>query len=377
MNNKGFTLVEILSVIVLIGLLMGIGIPGISRISQNMKQKSLNTKIKLVEEAGVFWGQDNKSVLQTDSSCTTTDGNTPCKKISIKELIEEDYLDSETYEDIVYNNPVDGNTMLNNCVYIYKKNNRVKANYSKDDASCKDNNDGGNGFVTSIPTLAASDTWYTSSTPRTKFTTINIVDSADADTIANATESWPAAADQDGDGTNNKDIMCYVNGETLTIAGNGAGKIMANADSSDMFSKFSSILANINGLDILDTSNVKTMAGMFQIYNSSLTSLDVSNWDTSNVTDMSYMFCYCRALTSLDVSKWNTSNVTTMRHMFMNCSNLNTIILGENFGQSNIISEGFVFYCETTVNTTIYGANDTMKAYDWARDKRNVTFINN
>ena len=144
MNNKGFTLVEILSVIVLIGLLMGIGIPGISRISQNMKQKSLNTKIKLVEEAGVFWGQDNKSMLQSDNNCTTNDGNVPCKKISIKELIEEDYLDSETYEEIVYSNPLNNknfaefsceNPWYECCINVYKKNNRVYAYFGEDSCS--------------------------------------------------------------------------------------------------------------------------------------------------------------------------------------------------------------------------------------------------
>ena len=46
MNNKGFTLVEILSVIVLIALLLGIGIPGIMRISNKMKENSKEKKNK-------------------------------------------------------------------------------------------------------------------------------------------------------------------------------------------------------------------------------------------------------------------------------------------------------------------------------------------
>lgn len=132
MNNKGFTLVEILSVLILIGLLIGIGIPGVSRISNNMKQKSLNTKIKLVEEAGVFWGQDNKSLLQTDKECQTNDGKVPCKKISVNQLISEGYLDSESRDVIQYDNPLDNNSMLANSVYVYKKNNRVYAFYSNE-----------------------------------------------------------------------------------------------------------------------------------------------------------------------------------------------------------------------------------------------------
>ena len=48
----------------------------------------------------------------------------------------------------------------------------------------------------------------------------------------------------------------------------------------------------------------------------SLTSIDVSGFDTSNVTDMNYMFYYCWYLTSLDISGLDTSNVTDMNHMF-------------------------------------------------------------
>jgi len=37
--------------------------------------------------------------------------------------------------------------------------------------------------------------------------------------------------------------------------------------------------------------------------------LNLLNFDTSKVTDMSYMFYSCRSLTSLDLSSFDTSNV--------------------------------------------------------------------
>ena len=40
---------------------------------------------------------------------------------------------------------------------------------------------------------------------------------------------------------------------------------------------------------------------------------------------MASMFGTCSALTSLDVSKWDTSNVTNMSNMFSGCSALKTI----------------------------------------------------
>ncbi len=49
---------------------------------------------------------------------------------------------------------------------------------------------------------------------------------------------------------------------------------------------------------------------------SSLTSLDLSNFNTNNVEDMKYMFYNCSSLTSLNLSNFNTNNVTNMEGMF-------------------------------------------------------------
>ena len=49
---------------------------------------------------------------------------------------------------------------------------------------------------------------------------------------------------------------------------------------------------------------------------SKLTSLNVSNFDTSKVTNMGYMFSGCSKLTSLNVSNFDTSEVTNMGSMF-------------------------------------------------------------
>ena len=45
-----------------------------------------------------------------------------------------------------------------------------------------------------------------------------------------------------------------------------------------------------------------------------------TNFNTSNVNNMSHMFCECESLNSLpDISKWNTSNVNNMSLMFYGC----------------------------------------------------------
>ena len=59
------------------------------------------------------------------------------------------------------------------------------------------------------------------------------------------------------------------------------------------------------------------------------------NIDTSQVIDMSYMFYYCRALTSLDLSNFNTSKVTSMGTMFRQCLRLKEIICPKGFDLSS------------------------------------------
>ena len=93
-------------------------------------------------------------------------------------------------------------------------------------------------------------------------------------------------------------------------------------DMSFMFSmregeEYGDYQTNLASLDVgnFDTSNVTSMAGMFRGC-TRLTSLDVSHFDTSNVTNMRGIFSGCRSLTSLDVSHFDTSNVTNMAGMF-------------------------------------------------------------
>ena len=52
--------------------------------------------------------------------------------------------------------------------------------------------------------------------------------------------------------------------------------------------------------------------------------IDISDWDVSNVTDMSCMFFSCDELKSVgDISKWDVSNVTNMWNMFDGCESFN------------------------------------------------------
>ena len=96
----------------------------------------------------------------------------------------------------------------------------------------------------------------------------------------------------------------------------------------------------------LDTSQVTNMSNMFYAC-MGLTSLDLSNFDTSQVTNMSDMFGGCMGLTSLDVSKWNTSKVTNMSNMFNYCTSLTSLDLS-NFNTSQVTTmDGMFIGCES------------------------------
>ena len=114
-------------------------------------------------------------------------------------------------------------------------------------------------------------------------------------------------------------------------------------DVNDMRHMFHNCKA-LTSLDVsnFDTSKVTSMDRMFASC-SGLTSLDLSNFDVSKVTDMEWMFSGCKSLTSLDLSNWNTSSVTTMYQMFNSCSGLTSIDVS-NWDTSNVTDMSEMFY---------------------------------
>ena len=100
-------------------------------------------------------------------------------------------------------------------------------------------------------------------------------------------------------------------------------------------------LTSITGLQYLNTSNVSDMSYMFyDCYK--LTSLDVSHFNTSNVRMMNAMFMYCNGLTSLDVSNFNTALVTDMSRMFQGCYRLPSLDVS-NFNTGNVTNMDRMF----------------------------------
>ena len=109
----------------------------------------------------------------------------------------------------------------------------------------------------------------------------------------------------------------------------------------------------IIGLNKLNTSKVVNMYGMF--WNTKVTTLDLSSFNTSNVTDMSFMFNGSEAATIKGLKKFNTSKVTNMNGMF-SATQLSTLDLS-NFNTSNVTDMSKMFYNNKKL-TTIYVSNN-------------------
>ena len=79
------------------------------------------------------------------------------------------------------------------------------------------------------------------------------------------------------------------------------------------------------------------------------------------------MFQDCRSLTSLDLSSFNTSKVTDMSYMFSDyCSNLHTIYVGNGWSTAAVTnSDRMFYYCSNLVGGqgTTYDENHVDKTY--------------
>lgn len=106
-----------------------------------------------------------------------------------------------------------------------------------------------------------------------------------------------------------------------------------------------------------DTSNVTDMTNAFKAC-TSLESLDVSNWDTLKLQYSNYIFENCKLITSFDFSNWTTSNVTTMDSMFSGCIGLTELDLSS-----------FTSPRLTTMSSMFYGCKNLTKI-----DMRNMGF---
>lgn len=85
MRSKGFTLVELLAVIAVIGIISSIILPTVFKNVKGSKEKAYVEQTKLLEEEAKKWSIRNTSLLS----------ETETYYLEIKTLVDEEYITSE------------------------------------------------------------------------------------------------------------------------------------------------------------------------------------------------------------------------------------------------------------------------------------------
>ena len=119
---KGFTLVELLAVIVILSLLLLVTVTTVSSQFKNSKDELYDTQLNNIKLAAEMWGSDNKVKLNSISDCVS---------------LTLGYLKEEGYVDINIKNTYTGELFEDDEVFvnITKETNRYK--YEVEDDSSK------------------------------------------------------------------------------------------------------------------------------------------------------------------------------------------------------------------------------------------------
>lgn len=125
-----------------------------------------------------------------------------------------------------------------------------------------------------------------------------------------------------------------------------------------------------------DTSKITSFNYLFYGC-SNLVNLDVSKFDTSNVTNMSSMFYECRKLQSVDLNNWNVSNVTDMTSMFRSCAIITEIKFDKWITKDNVQLQEFLFNCGRIANLDFsnWNTTNTSSYYDMFKYADNIKTI--
>lgn len=118
-------------------------------------------------------------------------------------------------------------------------------------------------------------------------------------------------------------------------------------------------LTDIEGLEYLNTSEVTNMKFMFY-HCSKLVSLDLRNFDVSNTETMQQMFSQCSNLKYLDLRNFDMTNTEDLTDMFYQCSNLETIVCNNDWNTSQVHYSAQLFWaCNKLKGAISYNSTKT------------------
>ncbi len=144
-KNNGFTLVELIAVIVILGLLITFAVPSVLSVAEKMKSDMFCTKIDNIEDAANLYGDDKFNDLKSINEANiTVEDLENANATQLNKYIADEYVLKVTLIELIRNNkltpdndeapyivdPRDENISLDDsAVLIFKRNNRIYSRY--------------------------------------------------------------------------------------------------------------------------------------------------------------------------------------------------------------------------------------------------------
>lgn len=331
-NKKGITLIALVVTIVVLLILAGVSVSVVTDkngIIQNSQETKEQTRAAMVEKERDLWKLEEQ-IYQSDSEEDTLE------KV-LERLEKENTITKEEKQAILET----GEVTIAGKTIIFIDGTIV---------ACGNEEDSADGSFLGNTSIKRGD-----------IEQINIITALNGHD-ANDEKTWDISERKNG-----RYLAWYEDKDNnnfweVTIAGNGRVKL--NKSAKLLFKALGTYAGKIemNGIENLDTSEVTDMSYMFTD-GSQYTDLDLSSFDTSNVTTMSGMFLNCSKLTNLNLANFDTKNVVKFTNLFNGCSSIENINLSS-FDTSNATKMYAMFgNCENLKNVNLKNF-DTSKVTD-------------
>lgn len=331
-NKKGITLIALVVTIVVLLILAGVSVSVVTDkngIIQNSQETKEQTRAAMVEKERDLWKLEGQ-IYQSDSEKETLE------KV-LERLEKENTITKEEKQAILET----GEVTIAGKTIIFIDGTIV---------ACGNEEDSADGSFLGNTSIKRGD-----------IEQINIITALNGHD-ANDEKTWDISERKNG-----RYLAWYEDKDNnnfweVTIAGNGRVKL--NKSAKLLFKALGTYAGKIemNGIENLDTSEVTDMSYMFTD-GSQYTDLDLSSFDTSNVTTMSGMFLNCSKLTNLNLANFDTKNVVKLTNLFNGCSAIENINLSS-FDTSNVTKMYAMFgNCENLKNVNVKNFN-TSKVTD-------------
>ena len=329
MNRKGFTLVELLTVVIILALIALLVVTGVTKLVKNSRENLSDIQLSSLKESASIWAVENTEFLPDDNECIYM----TLGYLKDYGLVNEKVIDAKTSNDLSDNLFIkisaelsEYNKLIYNYEIIDNINDLNNCTLKEIQATTLIT---GQEFNEAIKTLAnGSEKVY-----------------SDLDTVITNVGFYSYGRLPDG---YTKETLTALNGVDVSV--NQDNSIMAYYDDNGSIYVYSE-----NRIFSNENSNL-----MF-IYLSNATNIDLSDLDTSKATTMSSFFATCVSLKEIDVSSFDTSNVTNFQQMFYGCSTLNKIKGIGNFDTSNSENMTAVFMNCTSLETLDLSGWNTKK----------------